>query len=289
MTASRHAPVGVQLFSVAKEAAADLDGTLRALGKIGYRTVELAGYINHTPAELRAVLDRAGLACTSAHVPAKQLRGGPGRTLEDDLHLLADEAHTLGFDTVILPIFVTPPHISLQVPAGMEAIPFVNSVVAGMTEDDWKWSADYMNKKGAALKALGLRLGFHNHSCEFAPAGKRTALEVLIEESDPALVTFELDCGWAAAAGVDPGDFIRRYHGRFSALHLKDVAATTKPNYLLHQDPAEIGQGIIDWPKLIAAAKAEGITRFFVEQEAPYAKPVLEILADNYAFLAPRL
>lgn len=278
-------PVGVQLYSVAKELAADLDGTLVALAAAGYRTVELAGYAGKTPQQLRAALDRAGLRCTSAHVPAKSFRPAP-RTLDDDLGLLAEEAHVLGFDTVIMPLFITPPHLPLKLEPGQDVKAMANAIVAQMTADDWRWVADYMNGKGAALKKLGLRFGFHNHSSEFGRVGDEMIMDLLIAATDPALVTFQLDCGWAVAAGVDPADYIRRHTGRISALHLKDVAATNTPNVLLDMDPADIGRGIIDWPKLLGAARGAGIDRFFVEQEAPYTRPALESLRDNFTYLA---
>lgn len=278
-------PVGVQLYSVAKELAADLDGTLAALSTIGYRTVELAGYAGKTPQELRASLDRAGLRCTSAHVPAKPFYPAP-RTLDDDPALLAEEAHILGFDTVIMPLFITPPHLPLKLEPGQDLKKMANGIVARMTADDWRRVADYMNSKGAALKSLGLRFGFHNHSSEFGRVDDRMILDLLIAETDPAFVSFQLDCGWAAAAGVDPADYISRHRGRVSALHLKDVAATNMPNVLFDMDPADIGRGIIDWPKLLGAARTAGIDRFFVEQEAPYTRPALDSLRDNFAYLA---
>ncbi|WP_447752423.1 sugar phosphate isomerase/epimerase family protein [Sphingopyxis fribergensis] len=278
-------PIGVQLYSVAKELSEDLDGTLAAIAAIGYRTVELAGYAGKTPAELRAALDRAGLRCTSAHVPAKSFRPAP-RTLDDDLDILAAEARILGFDTVIMPLFVTPPHLPMKLDPGEDVRKMVSGVTARMTEADWRWTADYMNDKGAKLKARGLRFGFHNHSNEFIPLGEGTAMDFLVANTDPALVSFQLDCGWAVAAGVDPADFIRRHKGRVSALHVKDVAATNKPNVLLQMDPAEIGRGVTDWPKLLAAAHAAGIDRFFVEQEAPYVRPALDSLRDNFTYLA---
>ncbi|MDX3899256.1 MAG: sugar phosphate isomerase/epimerase [Sphingobium sp.] len=280
--------IGAQLYSVGKEAAADLDGTLAELARIGYRTVELAGYIGRTPRELRAALDRAGLRCISAHVPGKPFRPAP-RTLDDDPALLAAEAHILGFDTVIMPLFVTPPHLPVVLGADGDAKKAVNAVVAKMTEADWRWCADYMNAKAAALKTHGLRFGFHNHGNEFGPAGGGSVMDLLIAHTDPALVSFELDCGWAAGAGVDPAAFIRRHPQRVSALHIKDVAKTTKPNFELRMDPAELGEGLIDWPDVFRAARTAGIERFFVEREAPFTRPSIEMLRSDFGYLSSLL
>lgn len=280
-------PIGVQLYSVAKEAGTDLDATLAAIAAIGYRTVELAGYIGKTPKALRAALDRAGLRCASAHVPGKPFRPAP-RTLDDDLGLLAEEAAVLGFNTVIMPLFITPDRLPFVLNPGDDVRKVVGAVVAQMTEGDWRGMADYMNAKGAALKKLGLKFGFHNHGTEFGPVmgGKGSIIELLIAHTDPALVSFQLDCGWAVSAGVDPAAFIKKHRGRIRALHLKDVAATNVPNLESRIEPAEIGKGVTDWRALLAAAREAGIENYFVEQEAPYTRPVLDTLRDNFNFLS---
>ncbi|MGJ3626814.1 sugar phosphate isomerase/epimerase family protein [Sphingomonas sp. MMS24-JH45] len=190
-------PIGLQLYSVAKEAAADLDGTLAAIAAIGYRNVELAGYLGRTPAQLRAALDRAGLRCTSAHVPGKPFRpaahlgrrsrdprrGGPHPGVQDRRHAAVHHPNRLPF--VFNP--------------GDDVRKVVGAIIAQMTEADWGAMADYMNAKGAALKKLGLNFGFHNHGTEFGPVrgGSASIIELLIARTDPALVGFQLDCGWA--------------------------------------------------------------------------------------------
>ncbi len=280
-------PIGIQLYSVAKEANADLDGTLAAIAAIGYRTVEIAGYIGKTPSDLRAALDRAGLRCTSAHVPGKPFRPTP-RTLDDDPGVLAEEAQILGFKTVIMPLFVTPDRLPIVLRPGADVRKVVGGVLAQMRESDWLAVADYMNAKGAALKKVGLNFGYHNHGTEFGPAvgGTGSIIELLIARTDPGLVNFQLDCGWAVSAGVDPAAFIRKHKSRIRSLHLKDVAMTNVPNFDSRIDPAETGNGITDWPALLAAARDAGVENYFVEQEAPYIRPVLDSLRDNFRFLS---
>lgn len=280
-------PIGLQLYSVAKEANADLDGTLAAISAIGYRSVELAGYIGKSPKELRAALDRSGLICTSAHVPGKPFRPAP-RTLDDDPNVLAEEAQILGFKTVIMPLFVTPDRLPIVLNPGDDVRKVVGGVLEQMKESDWLAVADYMNAKGAALKKVGLNFGFHNHGTEFGPVkgGTGSIIELLIARTDPGAVSFQLDCGWAVSAGVDPAAFIRKHRGRIRSLHLKDVAATNVPNFDSRIDPAEIGKGITDWPALLAAARDTGVEDYFVEQEAPYTRPVLDSLRDNFGFLS---
>ena len=127
--------------------------------------------------------------------------------------------------------------------------------------------------------------GYRNHNMEFAPAGATTAPELLIRRTDPLLVSFELDVGWAVAAGADPFALLHRYPGRFSALDVKDVATTTRPNFAGYQDPAEVGHGIVDWPRLLPTAHQAGVRRFFVEQEAPFSRPPLEAVKLSFDYL----
>jgi sugar phosphate isomerase/epimerase len=277
-------PIGVQLYSVGPQAAADLDGTLAALATIGYRTVELAGYIGKTPAELRAALDRAGLKCTSTHVGGRVLRAG--RSLNDDPAILAEEGHILGFDTVVMPLFNVPERLSFDKQPGEDNAALIARLLAAMTEDDWKANAAYLNEKGKGLKAHGLKIGYHNHNCEFAPLAGGTILDLLLRETDPAIVSFELDVGWVAAAGADPAALIAKHPHRFTALHLKDIKPSTVPNFNLKQDGTEVGSGTIDWHRLMPTARKAGIKRFFVEQEPPFEHPVLDSLKTGFDFLA---
>jgi sugar phosphate isomerase/epimerase len=94
-----------------------------------------------------------------------------------------------------------------------------------------------------------------------------------------------MDVGWVVAAGQDPFALMRAHPGRFKQMHVKDVLATTKPNFVFQQDPTEIGSGMIDWKKLLPVAYAAGIRDFFVEQEPPFAKPRLESVKVSFDYL----
>jgi sugar phosphate isomerase/epimerase len=154
-----------------------------------------------------------------------------------------------------------------------------------MTADDWKWNADYLNQKGAALKTFGLHFAYHNHNVELAPVGSSTGLAQLIDNTDPALVTFEMDAGWVVAAGADPVALLAAHPRRFSAMHVKDVKASTRQNFSLQQDPSEVGQGIIDWKTLLAKAYEANVRQFYVEQEPPFSKPRLESVRISFDYL----
>lgn len=282
-------PIGLQLYTLADQARRDLDGTLRAVAGLGYRTIELAGYLGRTPAQFRKALDDAGLTAPSAHVPGQPHGDGP--SLSDDLNQLIDDAHVIGIKSIVMPIFYIPERLALNPRKGEGFGALLGRINEGMTADDWKFNADFLNAKGAILKKAGLRLGYHNHNPEFLPLvggvdGARNGMEILLSRTDPALVSFEMDAGWVAAAGHDPIALLKAHPRRFHAMHVKDIKATTKPNFALEQDPTEVGSGSIDWKRLLPVAYAEGVREFFVEQEPPFARKRLEALALSFNYLA---
>jgi sugar phosphate isomerase/epimerase len=273
--------IGLQLYTVGDDLKRDFEGTLAAVSKIGYRTVELAGLADHAVDDWRRALDRVQLKCPSIHVPPHSKNG----LNLDELGTLAEAAHALGFGSVVCPMFNIPARFSLTPLAGESGAKMAARLGASMTADDWKWNADYLNEKGAALKPYGLRFAYHNHNVEFAPVGSSTGLAQLIQGTDPTLVTFEMDAGWVVAAGADPGALLAAHPGRFSAMHVKDVKASTHPNFSFEQDPCEVGQGIIDWKTLLAKAYQANVRQFYVEQEPPFSKPRLESVGISFNYL----
>ncbi|USQ98565.1 sugar phosphate isomerase/epimerase family protein [Caulobacter sp. RL271] len=267
----RKLPVGIQLYSLGPDLAKELDAQLATVAKIGFKSVELAGYLGRTPAELRAAFDKAGLVCPSAHIAPKGPNGFSG-----DLSKLADELHVIGVKSAIMPILYIPDRLGNDLrQAGVQ-----------MTADDWKWNADFLNEKAAVLKKAGIVSGYHNHNFEFAPLGDTNGMEILLKGTDPNLVTFEMDAGWVTAAGQDPFALLKAYSGRFTQMHVKDVKPSTKFNFELKQDPTEVGAGMIDWKKLLPAAYAEGVRGFYYEQEPPFAHARLESAKISYDYLA---
>jgi sugar phosphate isomerase/epimerase len=274
-------PIGLQLYTVGEDLKRDFDGTLAAVSKIGYRTVELAGLADHSAADWRQALDRTQLKCPSIHVPPHSKTG----VNLDELGALAEVAHALGIGTVVCPIFNIPERLTLQAQSAGETGNMLARLGASMTADDWKWNGDYLNKKAAALKPYGLRLAYHNHNVELAPVGGSTGLDQLMQGTDPTLVTFEMDAGWVVAAGADPVALLAAYPHRFSAMHVKDVKASTRPNFSFQQDPCEVGQGIIDWKTLLAKAYQANVRQFYVEQEPPFSKPRIESVGISFNYL----
>jgi sugar phosphate isomerase/epimerase len=277
-------PIGLQLYTLGDAPDKDLEGTLQAVAKIGYRTVEGVGYMNHTAAEFRAALDRAGLTCPSTHVPLQAGSGG-GPSLADDVGALAADMHRLGVKYVVVPMLSVPQRLGLQ-RAGEDGSAYWERVSKEMTAEDWRHVAAQLNEKGAALKREGLKLGYHNHNVELTRLGSKTPLDLLIENTDPGLVWFEMDAGWVAAGGLEPIPLLRAHPHRFRLMHIKDLKASTVFNAALRMDPANVGSGTLDWKAILPVAYEAGVRYYYVEQEPPFAEPRMQAARTDYDYLA---
>jgi sugar phosphate isomerase/epimerase len=276
--------IGIQLYMLGPDVANNLGANLQKVAAIGYREVELPSFYNKKGSELRAALDAAGLTCPSIHVPGRTFTPG-ALTLSDDLGRLCDEVTALGAQVIVMPLYLLPPGSMHAPKPGEDLQAMLAAAIAATSADDWKRTAEFLNEKAAILSRAGLQLAYHNHNAEFAPlADGSTGLEILMQHTDPALVSFELDVGWVAAAGKDPIAVLRRYPGRFRLMHLKDLKPTPS-NTVLKMNPADVGSGIIDWPALLKAAATAGIKYYFVEQEPPFAGPPIDSARAGFNFL----
>ena len=254
-------PIGLQLYSVSAELQNDVAGTLKALRDIGYARVETSGFYGLAAQEFSIQLQRAGLTCHSAHLLFGSADPVP----------LFDQAHALGAHYVVS---------SGQFPnKASEADPSL---------DDYAAMAERLNLLGRQAKQAGLEYAYHNHNFEFRKLeGDRIGFDVLLANTDPSLVAFELDCGWAVAAGASPAEYFSRYPGRFRMLHVKDFKPTPMPSTSLAKDKrpqgTELGRGHIDYRPILDAAMAAGIREFYIEQEPPFLEmPALAAVRVDY-------
>jgi sugar phosphate isomerase/epimerase len=246
----RIGPIGLQLYTVRTLMEKDMPGTLQQVAAIGYREVEFAGYFGRTPAEVRALLARTGLTAPSTHIPIEQLRTNWQRALDD--------ANEIGHRWVTIP-WLAP-----------EQRP---TTVAG-----WRALAAELNRGAEQAHASGLRFAYHNHDFEIHPIADTMPLEILMGETDPTRVDFEMDVYWVTKAGADPVSLMARHPGRFKLLHLKD--ATPAPQ----RDFADVGHGTIDWPAVLAQRGVAGTEHIFVERDVS-PDPLASIRA-SYEYLA---
>jgi sugar phosphate isomerase/epimerase len=231
--AARIEHIGLQLYTVRHEMERDMEGTLARVAQAGYTEVEFAGYFDHAPKDVRAMLDRHGLVSPSFHT---------GPIEGDPWHAALDAAHVLGQRYVI--VAWIPP----EQRTGLDA---------------YKRFAEHFNKAAEEARAAGLQFGYHNHDFEFAPVGGRLPYDVLLAETDPKLVQFEMDLYWITKGGQDPLTYFARYPGRFPLVHVKDSMGP--PEHKM----ADVGAGTIDWKRIFAQHEQAGIRHYFVEHDQP--------------------
>jgi sugar phosphate isomerase/epimerase len=151
-----------------------------------------------------------------------------------------------------------------------------------MTLDDWRWNAEQFNRIGERVNAAGIRFAYHNHTAEFRSENGVVFYDELMKATDPAKVTFEMDCGWVVVGGKNPVDYLTRYPTRISMLHVKEFKMS---GWTPGPDPppsTEMGRGSIDYRPIFEAAKKGRIEHAFVEQEEFDMPPMdaLKIDAD---------
>lgn len=242
--------IGVQLYTVRSEMQKDVAATVARVAQIGFREVEFAGYFQLEPARVRALLDQHGLTSPSVHLAIE--------ALERDFATHAATAKVIGHRTLIVP------SLNTRVLTTLEA---------------WKGIAARFNALGAKARDAGLRFAFHNHANEVMPLEGTRPYDVLLGETDPALVDYQMDIYWMTRAGGDAAAYFNAHPGRFTSVHVKD--ATPAPEYGMR----EVGGGSIDWKALFALHKKAGIRHYFVEHDNPGPDPFASITA-SHAYLA---
>jgi sugar phosphate isomerase/epimerase len=254
----------------------DQAGTLRKIGAMGYREVELYE-LPRSPVEFKQQCADAGLTITGGHFYLQSLKDR--RTI--------DAALQLGMHYIIV-VFPTLRPIRDRDISNM-TVRELSPLYEKITADDYKWNAEQFNRYGAEVKRDGLQLGYHNHAIDLKTFGKHSALEVLIESTDPDLVVFEMDCGHVIHAGADPIAYLRKYPKRIQLLHLKDLKAGYGVSTTIDTEEkdtnAELGAGVIDWKVLFQIAAQGNIKHYFVEHEGEMVRSPLESVANSLRYL----
>lgn len=272
-------PIGIQLYALGPEAAKDLDGTFKRLASIGYRDIELPNLMGRKAADIRKIADSWGLTISSIHTPTS----GP-HSIASDPQELADILGELGARQVVVPMFGMPKGLKIQ--QGDDPAAAIANAIKASGAYMWKELAHLLNERAALLKRHGIALGYHNHNVEFMKVGSGTAWDILAAETDPALVHFEVDIGWVTSAGLDPVAFFRKYRGRCRQAHVKDVKTGFTPNTSLQTSPTQVGEGCVDWARVLPAAYAAGVRHFYVEQEPPFAILRMAAAARSFDYLS---
>jgi sugar phosphate isomerase/epimerase len=245
-------PIGCQSYTVRNDIGKDFPGTLKMLAGVGFRTLEMcspAGYATSgfgplakmKAAEIRQAIEAAGMRCESSHFQFQELR----QNLEDRIAW----AKEMGLTQMIVSTFALPNNATM---------------------DDWMRAADVLNKLGEQIQKAGIQLGFHNHNFEFRLIDGVLVYDKLMGQLDGKLVKMQFQVA-VIDQGYEAATYLTKYPGRFLSLHLADWSAAEKKQ-------VPIGQGVVDWPKLFAAAKIGGVKNYFVEMDLDLMKASIPYL-----------
>lgn len=249
---------GLQLYSLRSQA--QLRGIPWVLDQVktwGIKEVEIAGMGNFSPEEMKAEVDKRGLVAVSSHFPYKRLK--------EDLPGVVKDAKALGLKF-----------------AGCAWIDHKDS----FDESECRDAIATFNRAGEALAKEGITFFYHAHGYEFEKFGDGTLLDLLITETKPEFVSYQMDVLWIVFPGQDPVQLLEKYTTRWKLMHLKDLRKGVETGSLAGKtdltNDVTIGTGQVDWPAVIAAAKKVGIQHYFIEDESP---TVMEQIPNSLAFM----
>lgn len=273
--------VGLELFTVRDAMQTDYEGVLAKIASFGYKEVEPAsGYNNMQPKEFRAMLDRYGLSMPSTHsgLPAgdsveARLEGAQVMGMKYVENLGGGGGAGRGAGRRPAPGGAPPAGGD----AGRGRGPGGPGRGAGQTEEAVKRQAQAMNENGKVTQKFGIKIIVHNHTQEFAPLADKPEMrpyDILLAETDPALVVMQIDIGWASVAGQDILGMFKKNPGRFECWHVKDAkgikampASLTQGQRQQAADLVPVGQGEVDYKSIFAAASLAGMKHFCIEQD----------------------
>ncbi len=241
--ASFKGPLGLQLYSLRDLFAKDVPTSLDRVRNYGFEYVELAGTYGNPPDKFREMLVAKNLKPVSGHFPFEKFR--------DNVEAVAAEAKALGLEYV-----------------GCAWIPHQE-----FTEKTAREAAAVFNRAGQALKAHGLKFFYHIHGYEFQPHAGGTLFDVLMADTKPEFVRYEMDVYWVVHPGQDPVKLLEKYGNRFELMHVKDMRKGIATGILTGKSDVKndvaIGTGQMDWPAILRAAQKAGVKYYFIEDESP--------------------
>ncbi len=236
-------PIGLQLYSLREQFAKDVPATIDQTRSFGFEYVELAGTYNLPPAKFKEQLNAKGLKPISGHFPYEHYR--------DDVEKVARAAKALGLEYLGCAWI---PHQTFDEKTAREAIAV-------------------FNRAGEALSRHGLKFFYHTHGYEFQPHSSGTLFDLMMAETKPEFVRYEMDVFWIVHPGQDPVKLLEKYGSRFELMHVKDMKKGTQTGILTGvsdvKNDVTLGTGMMDWAAILKAAQKAGVKWYFIEDESP--------------------
>lgn len=249
----RSRPFGLQLYSLRDDLPKDPREILKQVASFGYKQVEsFEGpkgiFWGMTNFEFKRLMDDLGMKIVSSHCD-----------IDKNFQQKADEASAIGMRYLLAPYLGPQKQL-----------------------DDYKRAAEKFNQRGEICRKAGIRFGYHNHDYSFRPVNGVFPQDIMMQNTDPALVDFEMDIYWVVTAGQDPVAWIDKYPNRFKLAHIKDrqknVPLTEKKNVSV-----VLGTGEIDFPAILQRARS--IEYLIVEQEAYIGTTPLAAAKDDADYM----
>lgn len=234
--------IGIQLYTL-RDLMNDPEIVLMKLGEMGYQEVETFGYsdgkyFGMSPKDYKSLLTRANLNPVSGHYGTGKINPETKGTMSNGWLMAVDDAEAIGQIFMVLAWLYPQERVTI---------------------DDYKRHAELLNKCGEECKKRGIQMAYHNHDFEFIPINNTVPFDVLLNETDPDLVKFELDLYWAAKVNVDPVKLFKDSPGRYPLVHVKDMDESG--------DFAPVGTGVIEFKRIFDNSGIAGIKHYFVEQD----------------------
>ena len=241
---------GLQLYTLRNVIAEDPEATLRQVADFGYTQIEsydgpMGMWWNMGNTGYKSLLDELGMTAISSHA-----------NVFEEFERKANEAAEIGLTFIVCP-WVGPQE----------------------SMDDFRRIAGQFNEMGEIANDLGLRFAYHNHAYSFEELEGELPQDVMMENTDPELVEYQMDIYWVIAAGHDPAGWMQKYPGRFTTCHVKDMAPGDEP------ESTVLGTGSIDFAQLLPLAAEYGMEEFIVEQEAYAGTTPIDAIRDNAAYM----
>ncbi len=285
--------MGIQLFSLPKMLSENFESGIKMLAKMGYQELELygpfpfsdplaqeswakvtpqlgfsgSGYFGKNITEIKKILVDNGLKAPSTHTDIETLKNGMGK--------LGEASQVLGHKYVTLPAI--PDHYRKNI-------------------DDYKRIAETFNKIGEDAKKNGIRFAYHNHGYGIKPMEGQIPLQIILDNTDPNLVFFEMDLFWTTSGGADPIAYLEKYPNRYKMLHLKDMkekkefsgdGGNASQWIPLFGNMTTAGDGVLDLKAIVKTAQKIGVEHYFVEQDM-VAHPEIA-LQRSLNYLKPKI
>ncbi|GAO31055.1 sugar phosphate isomerase/epimerase family protein [Geofilum rubicundum] len=254
--AATKAGIGLQLYTIRDAMNKDVAGTLQKVADIGYQHLELAGYDNgqfygHSPSEFKSMVSDLGMKIISSH-SGVEVKGVDTSNVE----AMAEAHAELGVEYCVQPWLVEERRVSA---------------------DSYRQFVAELNTIGEVMKSYGIRFAYHNHDFEFHKVeGLTPFTDIFLPESDPSLLTFELDNYWVKRAGFDPIEVMKQFPGRFELWHIKDMEASEDQFF------APVGEGIINYKEIWKFKELAGMKYFFVEQDATRDGQAMQAIETSF-------